>query len=541
MAESFRTNLVNVARAYKDSLGIKVSDTSLRERLTENPYFPSLYALSNTFEKFHIEHTACKVDEENIDRLQTPFIAYLRNQSTGKDFVTVTSISEKEVTYIAGKKKPETISKEDFRKNWLGIVLQAAPDEHSGEKDYAVKRKKEIAHKNQSSALIVTASLLFLGAVNFFLQTVAASVWLSASALFLIKCLGVAATVLLLIYEADKSNAFVRSICTAGRQTNCEAVLGSKASRVLGMSWSEAGFFYFAGTLLFLLMPFIDFSQKTFVLAVANGIAAPYMLFSIYYQWRVVKQWCPLCLTVQAVLAAGLAWSIINVWTQTIALPDGVILLPVAWSLLLPVVLWYVLKPLLAKAKEAPLYKAAYKSLLYNPETFHHLLQQQASAPEGYEGIGITLGNPEAKNTIIKVCNPYCGPCAKAHPVLDEIVHNHPDVKLKLIFTATNEEKDVRGIAAKHILALCRKYPEKKSVILDDWYLAKKKDSATADKYEAYSKKYQLNGEIKEEAGEIEKMKVWCDKAEITFTPTIYVNGYRLPEKYRIEELKYIL
>ena len=302
MAECFRTNLVNVARAYKDALVIKVSDTSLRERLTENPYYPSLYALSNTFEKFHIEHTACKVDKENIDRLQTPFIAYLSNQSTGKDFVTVTSISEKEVTYIAGKKKPETVTEEDFRKTWLGIVLQAAPDEHSGEKDYAVKRKKEIVHKNQSTALIVAASLLFLAAVCFFMQSVATSFLFSASALLLIKCLGVAATVLLLIYEIDKSNAFVKSICTAGRQTNCEAVLGSRASKVLGMSWSEAGFFYFSGTLLFLLMPFIDFSQKTFVLAVANGIAAPYMLFSIYYQWRVVKQWCPLCLTVQAMV-----------------------------------------------------------------------------------------------------------------------------------------------------------------------------------------------------------------------------------------------
>ena len=119
--------------------------------------------------------------------------------------------------------------------------------------------------------------------------------------------------------------------------------------------------------------------------------------------------------------------------------------------------------------------------------------------------------------------------------MLDEIVHNHPDARLKLIFTATNEEKDVRGIAAKHILTLCRKYPEKKSIILDDWYLAKKKD------FEAYSKKYHLNGEIKEEAVEIDKMKAWCDKAEITFTPTIYVNGHRLPERYKLEELKFVL
>jgi hypothetical protein len=36
-------------------------------------------------------------------------------------------------------------------------------------------------------------------------------------------------------------------------------------------------------------------------------------------------------------------------------------------------------------------------------------------------------------------------------------------------------------------------------------------------------------------------MKEWCEEAEISFTPTIFINGRRLPEKYRIEELKYIL
>lgn len=50
-----------------------------------------------------------------------------------------------------------------------------------------------------------------------------------------------------------------------------------------------------------------------------------------------------------------------------------------------------------------------------------------------------------------------------------------------------------------------------------------------------------MNEELKKQEEEIDKMRAWCDEAEITFTPTIYVNGYRLPEKYKVEELKYIL
>jgi glutaredoxin len=202
----------------------------------------------------------------------------------------------------------------------------------------------------------------------------------------------------------------------------------------------------------------------------------------------------------------------------------------------LPIVLWYVIKPLLLKAKDEPVYKAAYKRLLYNPEIFNNLLQQQSSAPDGYQNMGIEIGNPDAANTIIKVCNPYCGPCSKAHRVIEEIINNNTDIKLKLIFMASNREADDRGIVARHLMAI---YKEKNYVkieqALDDWYLPLKKD------YKVFAEKYPMNGELKQQEAEIEKMKDWCKEAEITSTPTLFINGKRLPETYKINELKYIL
>jgi len=65
--------------------------------------------------------------------------------------------------------------------------------------------------------------------------------------------------------------------------------------------------------------------------------------------------------------------------------------------------------------------------------------------------------------------------------------------------------------------------------------LADKKD------YEAFSVKYPMNGELKQQDGKVEAMAQWCDEAEITHTPTIFINGYRLPENYGVEELKFIL
>jgi uncharacterized membrane protein len=539
MAESYQTNLLNVASCYVKRLNVPITITALKQSLEENPYYPSLFSLSNTFERFQIPHEAFKIEKENFEQLSVPFIAYLKNQPTGKDFVLVTAVANNEVNYIAESKKIKTFAKEDFLNNWENIVLQAGDiDGESGEKDYQLNHKKEIAKAKKRIVLVCTAALLLCSVVYFFVNSLPVHFITSAVTILTIKIFGLAVTALLLVYEIDKSNAFVKSICTTVKHTDCNAVLQSKASKIMGMSWSESGFFYFAATLLFLWFPGINFTTKIFTLSLANCLAAPYILFSVYYQWKVAKQWCPLCLMVQAVLLMELVWSIVSFWLHPIwpvaSLP--IVVLSIAFCLLLPIVSWYVIKPLFLKSKNERAYKAAYKRLLYNPDTFNNLLQQQASAPDGYQNIGITIGNPDATNTIIKVCNPYCGPCAKAHSVIEEILHYNKDVKLKLIFTASNQANDERGLVARHLLAISKKQDALQTrQALDDWYLADKKD------YDAFARKYAMNGEIKEQEPEIEKMSEWCKEAEITGTPTFFINGKRLPGTYNINELKYIL
>lgn len=94
----------------------------------------------------------------------------------------------------------------------------------------------------------------------------------------------------------------------------------------------------------------------------------------------------------------------------------------------------------------------------------------------------------------------------------------------------------MRGIAARHLLAINEKQDAHRTrKALDEWYLAPKKD------YGVFATKYPLNGEIAKQEKQIEEMSKWCKEAEISFTPTIFINGRRLPEKYKIEELKYIL
>jgi uncharacterized membrane protein/thiol-disulfide isomerase/thioredoxin len=538
MAQSFRTNLLNVATHYIQQLKAPVTKTTLKESLEQNPYYPSLYSISHVFEKFGIANEAFMVDEENLHRLETPFITYCSGQNTGKDFVLVTQITGRQVSYIAEKNKRKQLSKEDFLRQWQKTVFVAEVNAESGEKEYKSKVKIEKS-KGRKQAVLYAGIVVLIGLMVYsFIGNADTANIIAITTIALIKLLGVAVTVLLLVYEIDKTNSFVKDICGAGKQTNCDAVLKSKAGKILGISWGEIGFFYFASTTLFLLLPGLTFTDKQPWLVLASSLAAPYIVFSVYYQWKIVKQWCPLCLAVQAVLAMELTLAIVYYFTGEIQNPFNNLnaLLPIAGCLLLIILAWYLLKPILLAAQTAPRYNAAYKRLLYNPETFNSLLQQQTAAPGGWQQLGITIGNPDAINTIIKVCNPYCGPCAKAHPVLEEVIKHNKNIKIKVIFTASNNENDRTSKPVKHLLAIAAKQNlQLTEQALDDWYLADKKD------YDVFAAKYPINGELIAQETKIDLMKKWCDEAEIAYTPTIFINGRRLPEIYSINELKNIL
>ncbi len=93
--------------------------------------------------------------------------------------------------------------------------------------------------------------------------------------------------------------------------------------------------------------------------------------------------------------------------------------------------------------------------LKFNDQVFWSLLKTQSSIVDhSASELGITIGNPNAKHTIIKVCNPYCGPCATAHPELEKIIKQNQEVKAQIIFTASNQEDERGAKPVRHLLAI---------------------------------------------------------------------------------------
>jgi uncharacterized membrane protein len=537
LALQSKTTLPSVAKHYLRLLKVPFTEKAIKAHISENAFYPSLFSISDTLDKYQVPNEAYAVEVEHFDKLVPPFVTYCKGLPTGKDFVLVTAMDANNITYIGETDKPVTVSRDNFMQMWEKVVLIGESGPQSSEPDYAKNLEKEKKARNKTYGLIAGGTLLLLLAIVHFFTGTDSGDWPMAGWITLTKLLGTAIAVLLLVYELDKSNAFVKNLCTAGKQTNCDAVLNSKASGIAGIKWSEAGFFYFAATTLFLLYPGMGFAAKLPWLALAATGVALYIPFSIYYQYKVVKQWCPLCLATQAVLLLEALWAVVAYWRNPVVpAAEIAILATIAICILLPVTAWYALKGTFQQAKDKPLYAAGYKRLLYNPDYFNQLLQEQNQAPDGWQQLGITIGNPAAETTIIKVCNPYCGPCAKAHPQLEEIIHRNHNINLKVIFTATNNEEDRGAKPVKHLLAIAAKNdPALTEKAMDDWYMADKKD------YDAFAAKYPLNGEFDQQGPKVEAMSKWCAEAGIVATPTVFINGRQLPETYQISELKNIL
>jgi hypothetical protein len=521
---------------FLKQLKVTVNNTTVNETLQNHPDWPGLLCITDSLNKWNIPNGVGKIPIDKIDELPVPFAAYTHDSES--PLAIVTQING-ETLQVCQKdyNKSVTQLKEDFIKKWNGVYIIAEPNEHSGEVNYKVNKQKAFLNSLIPVAAFVAMVLLSFLFINKMIVDNAALLTINTLGIYIqyfVLLAGVIVTALLLWYEVDKNNPILQKVCTGIVKGNCNAILTGKQAKVFSwLSWSEVGFFYFAGSLLTLL--FVP--NAVILLAWLNICALPYTVFSIYYQWKVAKQWCVLCLAVQALLLLGG----INVIGSNFLLSfihfSSLQFFYILSLFSLTPLIWFTIKPYVLKLQGAKNTKREYLRIKFNNEIFNTLLKKQKALTIPADGLGINLGNPAATNSIIKVCNPYCRPCAKAHPKIDALLEQIPNLKAQIIFNTTNNEQDRGSKPVKHLLAIAAGDNDEKMVkqSLDDWYLAEAKD------YEVFAAKYPMNGELVKQADKIDAMEKWCNATDIAFTPTIFINGYQLPDAYSIEDLQYFL
>lgn len=531
-----RSNAVEAACVFVKTLGVSITNTTLARDIEEHPDYPGLLSISDVLTKYKVENLAIRLEAAKLTEAPLPGIASIRGaKSRGNFFSVIRSIGDSGVSFFDPEKHGwTTLPLDQFLPRFAGTLLLAETSEQSGEKNYDKKYRAETRSKilRQFTAFCLPV-IVFATALTAFIQNGASA--LLPVVFSLLTLAGAVTGALLLWYELDQYNPVLQQICSAGKKVNCGAVLQSKASSIMGISWSTIGFTYFVGQLLLLVLTGMTNPSVLAVTSWLNVAALPYVFFSIWYQWKVAKQWCVLCLSVQALLVLQGVTALAGNWYGDIQF-QPVLMGMTLTAFVLPFMAVTLLVPALQKAKAGRTHKNELQRLKHNPRIFDALLAREKALTESPDGLGILLGNPSARHKIIKVCNPYCGPCAQAHKPMEELLANNPEVQVQIIFAATGEEGDIRTPPSRHLLAIAASGDEARTKqALDDWYLAEKKD------YAAFAERYPMNGELHQQDAHIAAMRDWCDKTGIAFTPTFFVNGHQLPNIYSAGDLQYFL
>jgi len=389
------------------------------------------------------------------------------------------------------------------------------------------ENSKQIKKEKLNSAFSTTAILLSLTA---FLWLPIANGAAPLIILTITSFLGLYFSWLIAQKEFGISNSVSDKICSMAKHSRCESVLFSRGAKLFNwLTWGDVGIVYFTSSLLYLLISQLTLPAgqagnqqiNLYYLISLTGLVFP--LYSLYYQWKVVKQWCMLCIGVLAVLGIN---AIVSLFYIKNTFTSGTLIKPMALFTLLVVLclaVWQLLKSLYQQSLTSLTNEIKATKLKRNPEIFNALLEKEkanpANLPEPDEAI--RFGNPAAPYQIVIACNPYCGPCAKAHQAIEALYDSYPEqLSVTVRFALhSNDEKDKKVSAAREILKAAKHKPYE---AIKDWY--------HLFDIEKFQQLHNINGEVVD--ADIEKHIAWNKQVEIKGTPTFFVNGRILPGLY---------
>jgi uncharacterized membrane protein len=515
--------LIPVVATLLRTYGIRVPIETIETELFTHPDFPSLEAVRSAMERWRVPAMPVRLSPEKLQGVPLPAIAHLHSG----DFVLVQAVGEAEVQFWTSGKGKQKISFQDFIAAWSGAMLlvskpKITPEEkkaplQNGER-FGVRLRRMVAYT--FSGVLASFALFSIFSVS----------WIFAG-LACLKLVGLFFSVGLLQQSlGQESSSWFSSLCTIGKNTDCKAILQTKASKIFSwLSWAEVGFFYFSGGFLVLLLASWQVSPLVVVpfLGVLSLLALPYTFFSVYYQWRVAKQWCPLCLGVQVVL--WLEFSL----TQTLSKGEGFMAKEFlifsfgvgSFSFLLPVAGWFLFSDIWNKAQKARYWRLQALRLHRNPVMFQALLrsQKKLQTPTDTAVMPLVLGKGGVQISIFT--NPRCPPCAHLHQALAELLENVTEkIEVHFYFLSFPAQEQTTEELITAFLA-CPDEATKKD-LLDAWYAEKQKIDILPT----------------EEAAKICLSHThFAQLNEIEGTPTVFVNGYQLPEGYALKNLVYHL
>ncbi|WP_312364598.1 vitamin K epoxide reductase family protein [Sphingobacterium sp.] len=217
---------------------VKHTRKKVFEDLENHIEYPSMLATKDVFNNYGINSAAIYKKEHRYIDFEVPFVTSIKEEDWRRPaFSIVHKFTNDYIKYFDPvANKIEIASLDQFEKIDKGIILLLGDSNKKDEEDFAANRKMEFARTIYSNTPMFLAINILLSFGNY--QYLNPNPYGLISSLFFITTfIGLILCLLLVWYNIDSNNPFVKEICGGrSRQLNCNSVLSSKGAKFLGVS-----------------------------------------------------------------------------------------------------------------------------------------------------------------------------------------------------------------------------------------------------------------------------------------------------------------
>lgn len=318
-------------------------------------------------------------------------------------------------------------------------------------------------------------------------------------------------------------------ICNASHKTSCLSVLNHKSSKLFGfIPYDKIGFVYF---LYALTAPvFFNFLESGLILFVLFSFSALFPIYSVYFQFFIVKKWCPLCLFIQGCIL--LNFVLLNFYFDFYELKF--------FSEPLFLLSFVILMVLIFSSLESQKNKIKYlqnrvNGFIRNDGIFEFLNQAHPELIAIPNKMAMANVKAESNSKITFVTNPFCPYCIERYNEIKRVIEYNEDVVFETIYCIPENVEIVSRITLKLIKIYFEIGVDKYNEAVKEWY-----DYGIENVAKWESKFNSLNENYENEIEVLKMHKEWCELVKINETPSVLFNNKLVPIEYTVSDFAYI-
>lgn len=503
---------------YLERESITIDKSEFEFQIQSQPDYPALVSIADTLSFFNIENGAIRVEISDILLLPDRFVAFLNEENNNPQLYF---IEKKGNAYFCAKdKKPLVISKSELESKWNGIVL--------------LIEKLENEETLKSNKSIYSWFLPSLCLVLFLVILFQFEVEIHSKLFFVFPIVGVLFSIAALKDLFGTKNEFLNSFCNITASTSCATVVDSskwKIFKIVNFSDLSMVFFVsqFIGLLVFLFSGDITVYftvQKILLLA-----TVPVLFLSVYYQKFVEKKWCPICLVIISIVLLELGYLFVFQKSTFVVSVPSILLFGLVFVSVM--IAWSGLKKLLTHQKELKDFQLKGTRFMRNYEVFRNSLL--ASVKTNYQSLSsgnLIVGNENANLKITLVSNLFCGHCAVAHTLIEEILKKNESrvcVDFRFNFNIEHGNEQPEKVHQNLVRLYYDSGQEAFLKALHNWFENKDESQLIISENSSITD-LRINEILREQL-------VMNQANEISFTPAIIINQFQFPKMYDRNEL----